>query len=343
MKIRTGYILHFFTIFLVVVIFSDLAMAQRSRREEPKVKPFRSFLGKFTVSGSIGLGRTWHVHKVEGLGVIQNPGTAPLLFDASGPVTNPIQFGVANWVNNPTSVQDITVDTSSFYFSTDSIPVKFKAKGLNIPINLMVHYTFDRYRIGGGWSFEPYRIGKYHSNVYEDKIEPFNVNFNLSYYTRWYFMLGGEVIKTRRYMLVVDAKVGSYKLQKKHFNAELIEKGIFFNLGARMEKSLSEYVKIYIRPSLEFKNYKISFPEAPQSLTHHLPAFYTSIGLSWRLPDRRKCPISNCHTQINHYHGSKLYRSRMHPFWKWQDPDYGQNYPRLHKDKRKNKRKINPY
>lgn len=333
----------FILLFLALFQISSPGVAQNIPQEESSRNPFVTFLGKFTVSGSLGYGRTWHSHKIEGLGIVQNPDSDPYLFDASNPVSDTIQFGVSNWINNPTTIQNIPVDTSTFYFSTDSIPVKFRAKGLNIPINLMVHYTFDRYRFGGGFTFEPYRTGKYKADVFENKIEPFRPNFNLSYYTRWYFMLGGEVIRTKRYMLVVDARVGSFKLQKKHFNRLLIEKGIFFNLGARMEKSLSEYVKIYIRPSLEFKNYKIAIAETSNTITNQLPVFYTSVGLSWRLPDRRKCPISNCHAQINHRHGRKEYRSKMHPFWKWQNPDYGQNYPRLERYKRKNKRKINPY
>jgi hypothetical protein len=33
----------------------------------------------------------------------------------------------------------------------------------------------------------------------------------------------------------------------------------------------------------------------------------------------------------------------MHPFWKKQNPHYGENYPKLIKEKRKNRKKLNPY
>jgi hypothetical protein len=144
-------------------------------------------------------------------------------------------------------------------------------------------------------------------------------------------------------MLVADAMVGSYRLQKKYYNPDLIKKGIFFNFGVRMEHSLSEYVKVFVRPAFEFKSYTLTFPESNFSTVHNLPAFYTTFGVSWRLPNRNKCPITSCHAQKNHQHGGKKYRSRRHPFWKWQDPDYGQNYPKLIKYRGKNKKKMNPY
>jgi hypothetical protein len=46
---------------------------------------------------------------------------------------------------------------------------------------------------------------------------------------------------------------------------------------------------------------------------------------------------------MNHAHGNREYRSRVHPFYKKQNPNYGENYPRLIKYKGKNKRKLNPY
>jgi len=331
-------------ILVLLAITVSYSYAQKSGSyNEPKTSPIKQFISKFTVSGSIGYGATFHNHEISGVGLINNPNGAPLIFDNTFVVTDTIPVTFSNWVNNPTSVLNVPIDTSSFLLGTDSIPVVFRALGTNIPINLSVHYTFDRYRIGGGFTFEPYFIGDYKPSVYQDSIAGFKTNFTASNYTRWYVLVGGEVFKTKRYMLVVDAKFGSYSLAKKHYNPDIIKKGLFFNLGVRFEKSLSEYVKVYVRPSFEFKNYTLTFPESNYSITHSLPAFYTNIGVSWRLPDLHKCPISNCKTQINHRHRGKKYRSRAHPFWKWQDPDYGENYPKLIRYKNKNKKKISPY
>ena len=304
---------------------------------------FRKLLSNFTVSGSIGYGLSFHSHEISGVSLIQNKGQQPLLFDPSFLTPTNISVTYKNWIYNPAVVADVPVDTSSFLLGTDSIPVKFKALGHNIPINISIHYTFDRYRIGGGFSFEPYFIGSYKPNVFKSDIESFSTDFALSNYIRWYFLFGGEVFRTKHYMMVIDTKIGTYKLPKKQFNQDLITKGLFFNLGIRFERSLSEYVKVYVRPSIEYKSYQLAFPESSFSITNKIPDFYTNFGISWRLPNRKKCPISNCRTQIDHHHGGKVYRSRVHPFWKWQDPDYGENYPQLQRYKRKNRKRINPY
>lgn len=302
-----------------------------------------NFLGNFTISGSIGYGATFYSHKLTTGGLVQSSNLPPLLFDNTFVVIDSIPKGYGNWITSPTTVSNIPVDTATFLLGLDSVPVTFKARGGNIPLNVMIHYSFDRYRIGGGYSIEPYYDRAYKPNVYKDQIEPYKTDFVISMYRRWYFMLGGEVFRTKRHMIVIDAKVGSYKFLKKQFNLNLIKKGLFFNLGARFERSLSEYVKVYLRPSFEFKNYTVTFPESGYTVTNNIPAFYTDIGLTWRLPDRKKCPIKSCMTQVHHHHGNKNYRSRAHPFWKWQNPDYGQNYPKLVKYKGKNKKKINPY
>jgi hypothetical protein len=321
----------------------SLAQGNLANKDNGQGNPFQRFISNITVSGSIGYGATFHRHEISGVGIIQNPNSVPLLFDNTIAVTDSISVAYNNWVNNPGVVRNVPVDTSSFLLSTDTAAIKFKALGTNIPINISVHYTFDRYRIGGGFSYEPYFIGSYKPNQFKGQIQSFKTDFAISSYLRWYFMVGGEVFRTKRYMIVIDAKVGSFKQPKKQFNPDLIKKGLFFNIGARFEKSLSEYVKVYFRPSVEFKNYTVSFPESAYSITHNVPAFYADFGVSWRLPTGKKCPISNCHAQINHHHRGKKYRSRVHPFWKWQDPDYGQNYPQLIRYKGKNKRKINPY
>lgn len=337
--IRVGAVIFF----LVLAVAGSFAQGNLAGTSVPKINPFRQFLSKLTVSGSIGYGATFYSHQISSGGIIQTPNSAPLIFDNTFLVTDTIAVAYNNWVTNPNVLRNVPIDSTSFLLGTDSAAVTYKASGTSIPINVSVHYSFDKYRIGGGFSFEPYFIGSYQPNEFKDELEPFDVDFNLSYYLRWYFMLGGEVFKTKRHMIVIDAKVGTYTLQKKHFNPDFIKKGIFFNLGVRLEHSLSEYVKVYLRPSFEFKNYTMTIPESGYSITHNLPAFYTNIGVTWRLADRNKCPIGNCHTQINHHHGRKNYRSRVHPFWKWQNPDYGQNYPKLLKYKGKNKRKISPY
>jgi hypothetical protein len=308
-----------------------------------EAKPFRSILGRFIVSGSVGYGVTFNSHQLERGGLVQNPGSPPYLFDNTFVVTDTIATGVTNWVNDIRTVSGIPVDTGTFLLGLDSVDLRFKSRTHNIPFDLSIHYNFDRYRIGIGYSFEPYFTGTYKPSSFSDQINSFKTEFNGAVHNRWYILLGGEVLRTKRHIIAIDAKVGTYSLSNKKYNRSQIKKGVFFNLGARFERSLSEYVQVFLRPSFEFKNYTIAIPESGNDILHSMPAFYTSVGLTWRLPARKKCTIKSCQTQVHHHHGRNNYRSRVHPFWKWQNPDYGQNYPRLVKYKGKNKKKINAY
>ena len=110
-----------------------------------------------------------------------------------------------------------------------------------------------------------------------------------------------------------------------------------------IERELSEYLRLFVRPSYEIKSYTLSLPEGGQSIEHGMNAFYLNIGVTYSIPDLPKCFIAGCRIQRNHAHGDREYRSRVHPIYKKQNPEYGENHPDLIKYKGKNKKKMNPY
>ena len=138
-----------------------------------------------------------------------------------------------------------------------------------------------------------------------------------------------------------DLQLGGYS-PGSNFDSSLVKAGTFINLGVTVERELSEYLRIFVRPSYEIKSYTMSLAAGP-SIAHNINAFYLNIGLTYSLPELPKCVIPGCKIQINHAHGDREYRSRVHPIYKKQNPQYGENYPELIKYKGKNKRKLNPY
>lgn len=312
--------------------------------EEAKSSGIRAFLGKFTLSLSSGYGATFYSHDVTGVGLIQKTSDSLFLFDNTFIISNDtINVGYNNWFNNPQSHQNIPVNPSDYQLGTDTSQVTYKARGGGVPIDISVHYTFDRYRFGLGYAFEIQHVGEFKPQQFKNNLLPFKPDFTVTSFKRFYLMFGGEFFRTLRHTFAADVHVGRYNLGKKHFNSAAIQKGLFFNLGVDYEFSLSEYVRVFLRPSYEFKNYTITIPETSFSIPNSLPAFYVNFGLRLKLPELHKCPISNCRTQMDHVHNGYKYRSRVHPFWKWQNPNYGQNYRRLIKYKGKNKRRLNPY
>lgn len=299
--------------------------------------PFRSVLKNFVFSLSTGVGNTFMSHKLDGFGISQIAGEAPLIFPADG------SNRFSSWVNLVRS--DIpNTGPDSFTVSSDTTKLGFKGNALNIPLKFTVHYEFlERYRVGGGLSFEAMTMGDFNPTNYKDRIETFRPYRPTGLMKKYFVVLGVSFYRWNGLLFTGDANVGAYN-PGNNFARSLIKKGVFANVGVTVEKDLSEYIRVFARPSFEIKNYTLSVPGSnDRSIVHNMNAFYLNVGLSYRIPELPKCYHPDCHAQINHAHGNKEYRSRMHPFYKKQNPHYGENYRKLIKEKRKNRKKLNPY
>ena len=295
----------------------------------------RTLLSKVTFSLSTGYGQTNFNHELDGYGILQNPDTLPKIFSG-----NQVAAGYSNWFNRATTSAN-SVTPQTFLVNSDTTSLGFRSRATSIPLKLSFHFEFDRYRIGGGYSVEYMSIGDFKPTNYGESINSFAPQDPSIFLQKYFLMLGGSVYRYQNYVLVVDANFGGYNLGSS-FDKSIIKKGLYMNFGARVEREMSEYFRIFVRPSFELKSYKLNIPEST-SITHKFNAFYINVGVSYRLPELRRCPFRQCHAQINHVHGNREYRSRVHPFYKKQNPHYGENYPTLLKYKGKNKKKLNPY
>jgi hypothetical protein len=296
----------------------------------------RKLLSKITFGLSTGIGSTTFKHKLDGFGILQNPNEAVRVYN-SGDETS----GYSNWFNRIDTITN-TLEPGRFSVNSDTSEIGFRAKAWSIPIKATLHYEFlQRYRIGGGYSIEYMNIGNFYATNYGDRINSFSPGESSFFLKKYFGMLGASVYRYDQYLLVVDVNIGGYKLGKEFQGS--IKKGMYYNFGVAIEREMSEYFRLFIRPSYEFKSYTISVPEGGSSIKHRFNAFYFNFGATYRFPELRRCPIKGCHGQLNHAHGNREYRSRRHPIWKKQNPHYGENYPELIKYKGKNKRKLNPY
>ncbi len=296
----------------------------------------RKVLSKVTFGLSTGYGSTTFKHEVGGFGIIQNPDSIPKLFETAS-----ITSGYSNWFNRVTPSGN-TVQPGAFLVNSDTTTIGFKSKSFNIPIKATLHVEFDKYRIGGGYSIAYTSMGSFEPTRYGDRIGNFSPDFSSFWLQKYFGMIGGTVYRYQEYLLVVDANVGGYSLGS-NFDKSVIKKGVYINLGVAVERELSEYFRVFVRPSYEIKSYKLGLPETSQSITHKFNAFYLNVGVTYRIPELRRCFLKTCKAQLNHAHGNREYRSRVHPIYKKQNPHYGENHPNLIKYKGKNKKKLNPY
>lgn len=301
-----------------------------------KKNPARKILRNFKFSLSTGAGNTFMNHTLDYFGVFQRSGNAPRVF----PVGGTVDPRYSNWINQVTA-DTLSVMPDSFLVAGDTTKLGFKGNGLNIPINLTVHYEFlKRFRLGGGYSYEAMFLGHFNPTTYQDKIEGFKPEGTFGWMRKYYGMAGVSFYRLDKFLFTGDLQIGNYK-PGKNFDRDLITKGMYYNLGVTIEHEFSEDLRAFVRPSFELKKYTLDVSGSP--IVHKMNAAYFQFGLTYSLPELPRCYLKDCKIQMNHAHGNKEYRSRVHPFFKKQNPGYGENHPTLIKYKGKNKRKLNPY
>ncbi|MEI9921634.1 MAG: hypothetical protein WDO14_23015 [Bacteroidota bacterium] len=305
-----------------------------------KRKPWgmRKMLKNFRFSLSTGYGNTYMSHKLDGYGIIQAKNSSPGIFLNSNP-----SLRYSNWVNRGIQDSTSTVPVDAYRVKSDTAKLRYKGAAWNIPLNAMIHYEFlQRYRIGLGYSYEYMNIGPMNPTTFKDKLGSFQPTPKGGFMSKFYGMAGISFYRIDNFLFTGDIQAGSFK-PGKNYDLSQIKKGLYVNAGVTIEREFSEYLKVFLRPSFEFKNYTINLPNSDKPLPHYMNAFYLNIGLTYAIPELPKCFHKDCQAQMNHVHGDREYRSRMHKIYKKQNPQYGENYPNLIKYKRKNKRKMNPY
>ena len=328
-----------------------------------KASPIRAFLNKFSVNASLGYGRTFYSFKLSS--DVLEVGPKNVLSDPSNPNSDSISIpaslimlggyklgpdsinysGIVNWLNAPTVVEGaeyLGPESSNQVLHVDSADIKYGGSGFNVPFKISLQYDIDRFRIGGGISYELHGIqslsprgqGRY----------PYVPNFNTTMMFRYFFNLGGKVYHILGWDYYIDLEIGKVKYGKQ-YDQEALQNGLYFNLGIPMEYELSEYFWVFIRPSYEFKNYTMTITQsdgvnAPTSASFQFnqPALYVQAGVRLKLPEIKRCPVKSCRTQLKHVHGGQEFRGQ--PFHKEQNPKTGELYPELEQNKWKNRDKM---
>jgi hypothetical protein len=305
--------------------------------DRDKIGLFRRILTKLHWSVGLGYGTSYFKHDLDGFLICNPLGSQPQIFQG----TVPPSVRYTNWVNQ-TATDNSAFDGTAFLVNSDTTSLGFKGKAWNVPLKLSVHYEFkQRYRVGAGYSFEYMNLGEFKPISYEDQIGTLNPGTAGGLMQKYYLLLGASFYRYDKYLFTGDAHIGGFK-PGGNFNG-VVKKSVVVNLGVTIEREMSEYFRLYVRPAYEFKNYSLGLPEVSGSLKHRMNAAYLTFGFIYRVPELPRCVFKSCSAQVNHAHGNKEYRSRMHPIWKKQDPGYGENYPTLLKYKKKNRRKLNPY
>lgn len=357
MIFKRGTIPHFFRMKLMMLflVLSSVGYAQDPKSKDVSIPldhfyadpingGLRNFLSKFHFSFSTGYGHTFYKQDLTDFNLLQQPEAAPFIFRKDLNINGgTISSGYPYWFNRVETEENRAFNaTNDFLVSGDTVDLGFDGSGMSIPLNFSIHFEFDRYKIGAGYTFEYHRPSTMNPGVFSDQISSYDPDFNSTFFQKYYIMLGAKVYRYQYWVLSVDAHLGGFNLSKK-FDKSQIQKGVYFNAGVTLEREMSEYLRFFVRPSFDLKNFTLEMPETDVSIPTGMNALYINVGITYRISRLKRCFLKNCTTQINHQHGNMEYRSRVHPFYKNQNPHHGENYPTLIKYKGKNKKKMNPY
>jgi len=356
------------TFFLVFIagISTNLSGQNESIYEKYDMyrNPFRVFLNKFSITGTTGYGLNFYSHDFQGMFFYQDQ-QDQLVFSNNVENLNQFFIGYSNWLNDPNSSGANTIDNPfifpyipidqpvnnpalqdpSVLINSDTSDLGFQGTGGSIPISLSIHYSYEDLRFGFGFMYEKQSIKDLNPTSLENVVRPYQPNFKSTSYTRWFGMLGYRFYKYWNWDLIGELQLGKVKAGKA-FNNEAITRGLFTNIGVSFENVWSEYFRLIIKPSIDFKRYTINLPDGG-SILHKHPTFFLNVGVSINIPDIPRSPMKSDHIQLKHVYTDPKTGRRMEvrgqPITKRQNPKIGENHRKLWRYKRKNKKKLNPY
>lgn len=337
---------------ILLILFSNLAFGQGFNPYQhayqgwnggkiKKANPIRAVLNNFSLNVSLGYGRTFYSTVVD-TDVLESSEKITMLDDYTLTGDNLNYTGVVDWLNAPAIVSDsifVGPDYGNRMLYTDSAEIKYRGSGISIPLNISLQIDIDRFRVGVGYIFEYHKVKNL--NPTDRGYYPYVPNFNSTLMKRYYITVGGKFYHFMGWDYHANIEIGKVKYGKE-YDQNLLQNGLYFNVGVPIEYEMSEYFWIFLRPSFDYKNYTLAKTQvdgsASEGFQHNQPALYLSFGVRMKIPEVKRCPVKSCRTQLKHVHGGREYRGQ--PFYKKQNPKIGELDSGVERISRKRKPKT---
>lgn len=308
---------------------------------------FRKIASHFSAEVAIGYGSTRYRQNLDSYEIYSASNQLFLL--AEDTLGNPV--GISNWLNNSEITDTINISNAILYQSSsnesvqnrayliDSLEKRLTGGGHAIPIHLKLHFNYDRFRVGAGATFELNTRAKLSLKGFPDYIGTYESDF-ASFFTKKYYLTAGvKYYDFWDFSYYADIEYGSFRLSSSAYPGSNVSTSNYWNISLPIEKNLSEYFRIVMRPSVDFKSINTMIPTG-ESIKTNMWNVQVQIGVRVSFPLFKKCPISNCRAQKDHKHIDKKYRGQ--PLHKWQNPKVGQNHPFNLNEKRSILHFLNP-
>ena len=288
------------------------------------IKPRRlcKFLSHIEFTGSIGGGLNRVTQELVGLGLFQAATQQPIIF---GPPTGTPSSGFTSWSVAPKSVPlNITSNSGDILINTDNQRLRYRGRGIVLPVEFMVSTSFKRFRVGMGLRADYFAISELGSVEKPGQLRPITFSDKTLSIRNLHLYAGYDFFRWQDLVLTADLQIGKPALGNA-FNLPSVTSPIFIGTGVTFRKEITEYFSLFARPSITLTGYSYS-PGGVGEISQRSMAFSVSAGVTIRVPELPRCFVKTCGVQMNHPHGNREYRSRVHPIYKRQNPGYGENY-----------------
>lgn len=319
----------------------DVTFPLESIYAERKPERLRKLLHHITLSPSFTVGSARWSHSLDN-GVIYRKGQGnPFLF------AKPLALQVRahpSWVTSTDAV-DLNVgaiDPDEFLVSADTARLVFAGNAPLMNAGLRVSTRVWKIRVGLGWYFDRYASATLRPDRFADRIGSTPVGSKAVVGSTWLATADYEFLRRQRFGLAGQVRMGMFKWSG-GFSAAGFSPSVTVGAGVEVRWNLSEYLQAFAQPLIDSRSYTISAPETGILLKHRILSPALQVGFHYTFPELRKCYHKLCRVQMNHPHGNREYRSRAHPIYKKQSPEYGENHPEPVKTNRlKGPKAINP-
>lgn len=308
---------------------------------------FRKIASHFSAELAIGYGSTRYRQNLDAYKIFSSNDRLTLLTEDS--LGNSV--GISNWLNNGQMTDTINTEDAILYQSSknelaqsrpyliDSLEKRLTGGGAAIPISLKVHFNYDRFRAGAGATFEFNSKAKLSLKGFPNYIGTYESDFKRFFTKKYYVTAGVRYYDFWDLSYYADVEFGSFRVSSSAFPASTVSTSNYWNISLPIEKNLSEYFKIVVRPSVDLKSIHTMMPTGA-SLKTNMWNVQVQLGVRMSFPLFKRCPIDNCRAQKEHKHIDKKFRGQ--PLHKWQNPKIGQNDPYNLNEKRSFFHFLNP-
>ncbi|WP_109830259.1 hypothetical protein [Reichenbachiella versicolor] len=353
-----------FTIILINVSFLGYAQEYEYSEKDIYRSPIRAVLNQFSFQISTGYNRTNYKHDLSGYYYLQSPAQQFIVLNEGVPLEDDY-VAYDNWFNhpsigipieipNPTDVPFPSIDNPVYnselnrgltQFDADSIGLGFEGRGRDIPLNINIRYNYKGIRVGGGISMAYHKISSFKPTVDGHGIRSIHPVQRTTFFFKYYGLVGYKFYDWWDYSFAAEIEIGKNKLGKQFSGA--VTNGVYYNFGISIEKNLSEYFRVFVKPSFDFRTMNTALPEGGGSIKNKYNAFNLGVGISVTFPEIPRSPMKSDKVQLKHVivdpKSGKYKEVRGQPIWKKQNPKVGQNNRKTIRQKWGNSRKLNPY